>query len=109
MGLTRIIGPSLLACVSLTATATFAMDRQMEIVNETGFEIVAFFSHRKGEELWSDNMIPESPIGGEDSRMLSFEDGSGYCMYSFKVVFDDGEELISEDINICDLPSFTYY
>jgi hypothetical protein len=98
-----------LALAAVLATGAAAQERQMEIVNETGFEIVEFFSHRKGEEGWGSNMIPDAPIADMASQMVVFPDTGGYCMFSFMAVFDDGEALVSDDINICDLPSFTYY
>ena len=109
MKLTRNLGLSLLTSLSLMAADSALAERQMEIVNQTGFEIIEFFSHRKGLEDWGVNLISEAPIGGYDARVFDFNDGSGYCLYSFKVVFNDGEALVSEDVNICDLPSFTYY
>ena len=98
-----------LALAAVLATGAAAEERQMEIVNETGFEIVEFFSHRKGAEGWGDNMIPDLPIGDMEARILTFAETGGYCLFSFMAVFDDGEALVSDDINICDLPSFTYY
>lgn len=81
----------------------------MEIINQTDFEIVAFFGVHKDSDGWGEDMLAGQPIAGGVSQVISFEDGSGYCIYSFKAVFDDGEELVSDDINVCDLPSFTYY
>ncbi len=40
--------------------------------------------------------------------MINFDDGSGYCKLDFKAVFDDGNVLIKKNINICEIPSFTY-
>lgn len=97
------------AALATAISPAFADGREMQIINQTGFEIIEFYSAHKDEADWGENLLVDLPIGGDDVRVLDLEDGSGYCLYSFRVIFDDGEELISEDINICDLSMFTYY
>lgn len=103
------IGWSLVAAAALSASQAFADGREMQIVNQTGFEIIEFFSAHKDEADWGEDLLQGDAIGGDDTRLMDLDDGSGYCLYGFRVIFDDGEELISEDINICDLSMFTYY
>lgn len=98
-----------IAGVALSASSAFAEGRDMRIVNQTGFEIIEFYRLHKGETDWGDDLLQGESIGGEAERLLDLDDGSGYCLFSFRVLFDDGEELVSEDINICDLAMFTYY
>jgi len=107
----RQIAKSIIASVGLALSTlpAFADGRDMEIINLTDFEIVAFFGVHKDSDGWGADMLGGQAIAGGLSHVISFEDGSGYCIYSFKAVFDDGEELVSNDINICDLASFTYY
>ena len=103
------IGYGLATALAVAANPANADGREMQIVNQTGFEIIEFYSSYKDEVDWGANLLTDQPIGGDDERLLDLEDGSGYCLYSFRVIFDDGEELISDDINICDLSTFTYY
>ncbi len=103
------IGLGVITAMTLSAGSAFADGREMRIVNQTGFEIVEFFRLHKGEAEWGEDLLLGTPIGGDDERLIDMEDGSGYCLYSFRVVFDDEEELVSEDVNICDLTMFTYY
>jgi hypothetical protein len=103
------LGFGAIAAIALSASSAFAEGREMRIVNQTGFEIVEFFSLHKGEVDWGEDQLMGSPIGGDDERLIDLDDGSGYCLFSFRVIFDDGEELVSEDINVCDLTTFTYY
>ena len=100
---------STLIAVALLSVPAFADGRELQIANETGFEIVAVFGMRKGAVEWGEDLLAGDFITDGESQTVDFDDGSGYCMYSIMAVFDDGEELVSEDINICDLPSFTYY
>ena len=103
------IGFSVVSALAAAASPAFADGREIQIINQTGFEIVEFFSAHKDEADWGDELLQGQAIGGYAEKLLDLEDGSGYCLYSFRVIFDDGEELVSDDINICDLTMFTYY
>ena len=103
------IGYGMIATLAVAVGPAFADGREMQIINQTGFEIVEFFSAHKDEADWGEEILQGDAIGGDAERLIDLEDGSGYCLYSFRAIFDDGEELISDDINICDLTMFTYY
>ncbi|MDP7150066.1 MAG: hypothetical protein QGI08_11560 [Paracoccaceae bacterium] len=100
---------STLIAVALLSAPAFAEGRELQIVNYTDFEIVAIFGMRQGATEWGENELAGDIITAGETQTVDFDDGSGYCMFSIMAVFDDGEELVSEDINICDLPAFTYY
>lgn len=40
--------------------------------------------------------------------MINIDDGSGYCKYDFLAVFDDGDEVVSADNNVCELTEFNF-
>lgn len=108
MNLVARFGFAILA-LGISAIQVAAQGRDLEIVNLTDFEIIAFYSAHKDAIGWGGDMLSGEALGSGTSRELSFEDGSGYCIYNIKAVFDDGEELVSEGVNVCDLPSFSYY
>ena len=41
--------------------------------------------------------------------MINIDDGSGYCKFDFLAVFEDGEEVVAPDNNVCSIPEFTFY
>lgn len=102
-------GYGVVSALAVAAGPAFADGRDMQIINQTGFDIVEFFSAHKDASDWGKELLAGEAIGGYAERLLDLDDGSGYCLYSFRVIFDDGEELVSDDINICDLTMFTYY
>ena len=95
--------------LALTAVSAAAQVRAMQIGNDTGFTIVALYATQMGSDDWGQDRLNGDPIEDYEIQTVDFDDGSGYCMYKLKAVFDDGEELISEDINVCDLPAYNYY
>jgi len=42
------------------------------------------------------------------SVVINIDDGTGYCVFDFKAVFDDGEELEKYGNNVCELSEFNY-
>ena len=40
--------------------------------------------------------------------MINVDDGSGYCLFDFKGVFDDGDEVIENRIDVCKRDSFRF-
>jgi hypothetical protein len=34
-------------------------------------------------------------------------DETGYCRFDFKSMFDDGDEVIRRDINVCEISTYT--
>lgn len=100
---------SVAVVMAMIPASVLADGREIAFVNETGFEIIALYGARKGVEDWGDDLLQGDVIEDRETQIVDFEDGSGYCLFNIKAVFDDGEELISEEINVCDLPMFTYY
>jgi hypothetical protein len=84
-----------------------ALERHMTIVNETGFAVAEFYASNLATEGWGENRLGEVLPAGA-SVELDFDDGSGYCLFNFRAVFEDGDEIVSERINVCEGGEFYY-
>ena len=89
------------------ASPALALDRRVTIENETGFTIVEFYGSNSGEQDWQEDILGEDMLPSGQSVVIDFDDATGYCMFDFKAVFDDGEELVREGVNICEVASIT--
>ena len=85
-----------------------ALDRRVTIVNNTGFTMVKFYGSNKGAKTWEEDILGEDVLPSGSQVSVNFNDESGYCKFDFKAVFDDGDELVREDVNICEIATFTY-
>ncbi|WP_421702811.1 hypothetical protein [Aliiroseovarius sp.] len=103
------IAATVLSLVTMIATTgAHAQDRRVTIVNNSGYTIVQFYaSHRDAptweEDIWGNDVLPSG-----SSFRVNFDDGTGYCIFDFKAVFDDGEVLVDRHLNVCELSTFTY-
>ena len=97
-----------LAITATTALPAFALDRRVKIVNETGYVLIEFYGSNKGSKSWEEDILGPDVLRSGQSVMIDFDDGTGYCKFDFKAVFDDGDELIRKGINICEIGTYTY-
>jgi len=99
------IGVVLSAVLALPA---LALDRRVRIVNNTGFTMVAFYGSNQGADNWEEDILGNDVLPSGASVTINFDDGTGYCIFDFKAVFEDGDELTDFGNNICELGTFTY-
>lgn len=97
-----------LAVTATTALPAFALDRRVKIVNDTGYVLVEFYGSNKGSDSWEEDILGTDILRSGQSVMIDFDDGTGYCKFDFKAVFDDGDELIRKGVNICEIGTYTY-
>jgi hypothetical protein len=91
-----------------TALPAMALDRRVTIINNTGYTIVNFFGSNTGTSSWEEDILGNDVLPSGSSVVINFNDGTGYCMFDFLAIFDDGEQLIRESVNICEISTFTY-
>jgi hypothetical protein len=92
----------------LTALPATALDRRVEIINNTGFTIVEFYGSNAGSKSWEEDILGPDLLPPGSSVVVNFDDASGFCKFDFRAVFDDGEALERRGINICEIATFTY-
>lgn len=88
--------------------AALALDRRVRIVNDTGYTIVNFYGSNKGTRSWEEDILGNDVLPSGQSVVINFEDGTGYCKFDFKAVFEDGDSVVQEDVNICEIGTFTF-
>ncbi len=91
-----------------TAMPAAALDRRVVIVNNTNFTIVRFYGSNKGSDSWEEDILGSDVLGPGERVRINFDDGSGYCKFDFRAVFNDGDVLIKKNVNICEISTFTY-
>ena len=110
MNFTRqvVAGVTAAAILAASALPAAALDRRVKIVNNTGFTIVRFYGSNKGSKSWEEDIFGSEVLGPYSSVMINFDDGTGYCQFDFKAVFNDGDVLVRKGVNVCEIGTFTY-
>jgi hypothetical protein len=106
--LTISIVTAVVALISLAVAPANAQDRNVQVINETQHAIVQFFASNVDRGTWEEDILGENvlPVGGAVN--VNIDDGSGACVYDFKAVFEDGEELVRTGIDVCTTSTYTY-
>lgn len=104
-----ILSTALSAVVAMAgALPAAALDRNVRIVNDTGFAIMEFYGSNQGTDSWEEDILGNDILRSGESVLIDFDDGSGYCKFDFKAVFDDGDVLTANGINVCKIGTYTY-
>ena len=106
----RLLTLNLLAALVLLAVAApaHAVDRRVRIQNDSSRGIVAFYGVNVGVRSWPQSLLGDDMLAPGAARIFNFDDGSGYCRFRFRAVFDDGLELLRESVNVCDVGTYRY-
>jgi len=112
-GTTRKIRAAMAAAVLVasglvTVSSASAEDRRVRIINETTHTIVRFYASNVGENSWEEDILGQAVLRPGQSVTINVDDGTGYCKYDFKAVFDDGDSLVRSSIDVCKISSYRY-
>ncbi len=97
-----------IAALGVLGSHAEALDRRVRIVNDSKHVIVGFFGTNVGVRDWQDSLLGGDQLKPGASLVLDFEDGSGYCRFRFRAVFDDGVEVVRESVNVCEIGTYRY-
>ena len=96
------------ASVSAPVQSRDGMNRRVRIHNNTGWTMLRFYASDSRITSWQEDMLGRGTLAAGNSIMMNIDDGSGACLYDFKGVFDDGDEVIQNRINVCEIESFRF-
>ncbi|MBC2834273.1 hypothetical protein [Paragemmobacter straminiformis] len=91
----------------LMAAPVAAQDAVFDVVNATGFGIVGFYGSADGDVSWEENLLGGQTLAPGASLSVNFDNGSGNCVFDLRAVFDDGDETVVQDVDVCTQKSVT--
>jgi hypothetical protein len=91
-----------IVCALQTATGppALALDRWIELTNNTRMTIVEVYISRGRSELWNIDLLGDYYLAPANSALVKIDDEAG-CRFDVKTVFDDGTTQIRRDVDIC--------
>ncbi len=94
-------GSILCAVQTATGPPASALDRHLELTNNTRMAIVEVYVAQVGTGRWQKDLLGDAILAPANSLLVDVDDETGSCRFDFKTVFDDGTSLIRRDINVC--------
>ena len=102
MPMNKVLGLAAVVLSLATALLAQAEDvRHVRIINETSHTMMRFYALSAGKTSWEEDMLGESTLAPGASVVINIDDGTGYCLYDFKGVLDDKDEVIKSRIDVC--------
>ena len=107
--LPALAGALVAASITLSAGAPAIADadKKIKIINETRHKIVRFYASRVASDNWEEDILGEDVLGIGQSVTINFGT-SDFCVYDFKAEFDDGDTLVKNRVNVCELDTYRY-
>ena len=85
-----------------------AYDRRVVVVNNTSTAIQEFYASNTGQNDWQEDILGNDMLQPGQEVTINIDDGSGYCKYDFRAVFEDGAEAIKAGVIVCEVGRFTF-
>lgn len=98
-----------LAFTASLFSAAFAQNRVVQIINDTNVTMTHFYATNRDQSNWGGDWFGNSVLPGGNSVNLNIDDGTGYCVYDFRALFADGDEVTRYGFNVCELGSWRVY
>lgn len=106
---TRFLAAAAVAALAAFAGPALAQDRRVEIVNDTDVTMMKFYGSNQKTDSWEEDILGDDVLLPGQSVVINFDDGTGYCVFDFRAVFEDGDEVIENGIDVCEIGTFTYH
>lgn len=87
---------------------THAADRNVDIINKTGRSLTHFYASRVGANDWEEDILGKDTLENGETFSINIDDSTGACRFDFRAVFQGGGELVKNNINVCEISTFTY-
>jgi len=101
---------ALAGCVDTGTTyyTSSGANRHVTVTNASYATITNFYGSSVGSSTWEEDILGSSVLKSGGSVTVNIDDGSGYCLYDFKAVFDDGDSLVRQRVDVCKISSYRY-
>jgi hypothetical protein len=108
----RLLSLALALVASLAALApdrasAQRYDRRMVILNDTGRIIRELYATNTGTKYWGRDLLGQNVIPSGGRYLVDFNDGTGYCMFDFRAVLDNGRPIERYRVNVCEYSTWT--
>jgi len=95
-----IAGTIVCALQTATGRPASALDRWVELTNNTRMTIVEIYTSHVAAEFWNTDLLGENFLAPASAVLVNIDDRAG-CRFDVKIVFNDGSTQIRRDVDIC--------
>ena len=97
-----------IAAVTVNLNSALAGQQDFIVRNETGTDIVRLYVSTSNTNDWEEDVLGRDVLESGGATRINFSDSAQGCYHDLKAVFRDGEIIERQDINLCELRSYTF-
>jgi len=99
-------GLVLAGCTDGTSGGSTA-NRHVLVTNASGMTITNFYGSNAGTSSWEEDILGSGVLSPGGTANINFDDGSGYCDFDVKAVFEDGSSVVRNGVDVCTTTELT--
>ncbi|MDQ2104418.1 hypothetical protein [Azospirillum isscasi] len=100
-------GAAAVAAMFLFHGIAQAGQQDFTILNKTGYPLKHIYVSESDNEKWDEDVLGRDVLEDGESFDLSFGKAEKTCKWDMKVIYDDGESAIWQDLNLCKISKLT--
>ncbi len=96
------------AAASAPVQSRDGRNRRVRIHNNTGWVMLRFYASNTSRDDWEEDILGDDVLANNASIVMNIDDGTGACLFDFKAEFTNGQSLIRNNINVCEIADYYY-
>ena len=84
-----------------------ALDRRVRLVNHSSYNIVEFHASNIHRKSFEENILGNRILRPGESIIVNLDDGTDMCRFDFLTVMSNGAKVEKDDIDVCQLETYT--
>lgn len=100
-------------CMALALAASVAAvgsgDQDFTLINKTGLSVDELYLSPSNDNEWGEDVLGVDVLEDGQKVSISFSHKESECMWDMKIVDEDEDDIIWEDINLCKASQITLY
>jgi len=90
-----------LAFAGTAAAAQDGKNRVVLINNKTGYTVTEIYASNTSAQDWQEDILHDKVLPPGGTLRANIDDGTGHCMFDFRIVFEDGDEAEKRGFDVC--------
>lgn len=88
--------------------AAWAQSRQaFELVNQSGFVIVAVNISPASNERWGPDILGAEVLANGESSQVNFDPGEAECVWDLRITYEEGDAGDHRGVDLCETTTVT--
>ncbi|OYD80392.1 hypothetical protein [Azospirillum brasilense] len=100
-------GAAAVAALFLFHGAAMAGQQDFTIANKTGYALKHIYVSESANEKWDEDILGRDVLDDGEEFELSFDKAEKTCKWDMKVIYDDGESAVWQNLNLCKISKLT--